>query len=72
MGMMHIKTILICMLMLFSGIGLAQQNEFETAYTSGKQFFQSGKFELAMEAFKPAMKESPRNSYAPYASFYRK
>jgi hypothetical protein len=70
MGMIQIKIIFISFLMLASGVVLAQQNEYETAYISGKQFFQSGKFELAMEAFKPALNESPRNSYGPYASFY--
>lgn len=65
-----LKTILLCLCLLMAETVLAQQNQYLAAFNNGKQLFRLSKFELAMEAFKPALEESARNAYAPYASFY--
>lgn len=46
------------------------QSGFETAFNNGKNLFNSGKYELAMQALKPAMVSASANPYEPYASFY--
>ncbi len=46
------------------------QNAQETAFNNGKALFNTGKYELAMQALKPAMEASTTNAYESYASFY--
>ena len=49
--------------------GFAQIN-YQQEYLKGKSFFNEGKYNLAMETFKPLTKEAAGNSFTEYASFY--
>ena len=66
---MGIKTLLACLL-LISSLSVFAQSSFETSFNNGKTLFNNGKYELAMQAFKPAMVASGANAYEAYASFY--
>ena len=66
---MGIKTLLACLL-LITGLSGFAQSSFESAFNNGKTLFNNGKYELAMQAFKPAMVASGANAYEAYASFY--
>lgn len=54
---------------LLSLIGNAQV-DFNKHYFNAKQLFREGKYNLAMEAFKPAMTYDKANPFAEYANFY--
>ncbi len=49
--------------------GMAQ-DIYKTAFENGKSLFNNGRYELAMEALKPAMDPGKENDYSSYASFY--
>lgn len=61
-------------LLLFVGLSLKaftqSYSAYQTAFYNGKELFKLDKFELAMEAFKPAMYVDDSNPYGPYANFY--
>ena len=59
-------------MLLFSFGILAAQDSPETQrqYLNGKELFKLGKYELAMEAFKPLTSTSKNSMYSEYASFY--
>jgi ABC-type branched-subunit amino acid transport system substrate-binding protein len=46
------------------------QNDFSTQYANAKGLFKDGKYNLAMETFKPLISYDQKNKYAEYASFY--
>ena len=57
----------VVLLIAFHG-GRAQ--DFKRQYKNSKDFFKEGKYNLAMESFKPVMVYDKNNPYAEYASFY--
>lgn len=56
-------------LVLLSIVASAQV-DFKTQYNNGRQLFREGKYNLAMETFKPLIPYDKDNAYAEYASFY--
>lgn len=56
------------LLALFSFASSAQ--DFKRQYKNARDFFQEGKYNLAMEAFKPLMVYDKNNPYTEYASFF--
>jgi hypothetical protein len=46
------------------------QIDYNKQFFSGKQFFREGKYNLAMETFKPLITYDQRNQFSSYASFY--
>lgn len=46
------------------------QGDFRQQFVSGKNLFLEGKYNLAMEAFKPVIPYDAANPYSQYASFY--
>jgi hypothetical protein len=63
------KNTLAC-LFAFTTTMLLAQVDFSKRYASGKELFQNGKYNLAMETFKPLMVYDQNNSFVEYASFY--
>jgi hypothetical protein len=63
------KNILACLFALFTSTLLAQV-DYGQRYASGKELFQKGKYNLAMETFKPLMVYDQKNAYVEYASFF--
>lgn len=58
-------------IMLSSSMGFAgSAQDFKRQYKNAKDFFNEGKYNLAMEAFKPLMVYDKNNPYTEYASFY--
>ena len=49
---------------------VSAQVSYQQQYLNAKSLFESGKNQLAMEAFKPLMKKEEGNPFAAYASFY--
>ena len=56
-------------LMFLSLCGWAQV-DYARQYQSAKDLFRQGKYNLAMETFKPLIAYDDKNQYSPYASFY--
>ena len=48
----------------------AQVVDYNKQYFAGKQLFREGKYNLAMETFKPLTVYDSRNQFSAYASFY--
>ncbi|MBY0436178.1 MAG: ABC transporter substrate-binding protein, partial [Cyclobacteriaceae bacterium] len=48
----------------------AVAQDFKRQYKNAKDFFMEGKYNLAMEAFKPLISYDKNNPYSEYASFY--
>jgi tetratricopeptide (TPR) repeat protein len=46
------------------------QVDYNKQYFNGKQLFRDGKYNLAMETFKPLLSYDAKNPFAEYASFY--
>ena len=63
------KSILI-VLALISNLALFAQIDYPKQYRNAKDFFRQGKYNLAMESFKPLIAYDQKNQYSPYASFY--
>lgn len=61
--------ITVCLLVLIQVSALAQ-TDFNKQYFNAKQFFREGKYNLAMESFKPLISYDKSNPYAQYAPFY--
>jgi len=60
---------LLCLILSGAALSLSAQ-DFKRQYSNAKGFFQEGKYNLAMEAFKPLMVYDKNNPYTEYASFY--
>lgn len=65
-----IKTLLSVIILFFSLLNAVAQTDFKQQYFNGKNLFREGKYNLAMEAFKPAIAYDNSNPFAEYASFY--
>lgn len=59
---------LTALLLLCSSEGSAQ--DFKKQYKNAKEFYQEGKYNLAMESLKPLLTYDKNNPYIEYASFY--
>src|SRR5688500_7316818 len=64
------KKIIVSALLLFVNLGLWAQLDYPKQYQNAKDFFRQGKYNLAMETFKPLIAYDQKNQYSPYASFY--
>lgn len=65
---MRIRSILVIILLICSLLAGAQDPKRQ--YKSAKDFYASGKYNLAMEMFKPLMTYDKNNPYTEYAAFY--
>jgi TolA-binding protein len=66
---MLIRIIAVASLLVFSIIANAQV-DFNRHFVNAKQLFREGKYNLAMESFKPVMAYDKSNAFAEYANFY--
>jgi hypothetical protein len=56
---------------VFSGLSLTlYAQDFKKQYKNARDFFRDGKYNLAMEAFKPLLVYDKNNPYTEYASFF--
>jgi len=61
------RILCVCLLLLaFTG----QAQDFKKLYKNARELFKDGKYNLALEAFKPLMVYDKNNPYTEYASFY--
>lgn len=63
------RSILIGCLLVIAGSVVAQ-TDYSTRYENAKELFKQGKYNLAMESFKPLIPYDQNNPYSAYASFY--
>lgn len=63
------KTFLVCLFAFTVQIAIGQA-DFSTRYNNAKALFKDGKYNLAMESFKPLVAYDQNNQYSEYASFY--
>jgi len=64
-----IRSISLLVLLICISVATMAQNT-QQEYLNGKALFQSGKYNLAMETFKPIIQRNDSKKIAPYASFY--
>ena len=64
------KVILGFLLTLGIQVSTFAQEDFTKQYANAKSLFTAGKYNLAMETFKPLIPINARNKYSEYASFY--
>lgn len=64
------KEIAVAVLLTFGFISASAQIDYAREYQNGKDLFRQGKYNLAMETFKPLIPYDQKNQYSPYASFY--
>jgi tetratricopeptide (TPR) repeat protein len=55
---------------VLSGLVVSAQIDYTRQYFNGKDLFRQGKYNLAMETFKPLLTYDARNQYKEYASFF--
>lgn len=56
--------------LVFGWISAWAQVDYSKEYQNAKELFRQGKYNLAMETFKPLIPYDQKNTYSPYASFY--
>jgi tetratricopeptide (TPR) repeat protein len=64
------KIVFICTLLTFVFQLAIAQVDYNKQYFNAKTLFREGKYNLAMESFKPLIPYDPKNNFAEYASFY--
>src|SRR5688572_21123800 len=65
------KTTTVFIALFFFGVTIASaQVDYNKQFFSAKQFFREGKYNLAMEGFKPLIPYDQNNQFSEYASFY--
>lgn len=64
-----VRSLVICFLLLLVSFTSSGQ-DFKKQYKNAKEFFNEGKYNFAMEAFKPLTVYDKNNPYVEYASFY--
>ena len=62
--------IFICSLLVFVLQSAFAQVDYNKQYFNAKTLFREGKYNLAMESFKPLIPYAPKNNFSEYASFY--
>ena len=69
--MQYIRIVFIGVLLLASfAVGAQGVDSYQRSYKNGKDLYNLGKYELAMEAFKSLTRQDAGNPYTEYASFY--
>jgi tetratricopeptide (TPR) repeat protein len=53
-----------------AGVSASAQGNYQQQYTNAKALFKEGKYNLAMESFKPLIQYDARNPFSEYASFF--
>lgn len=66
----RMKKIIAFAFSLFLMLTVSAQVNYSTQYQNAKDLFREGKYNLAMETFKPLIAYDENNPYSPYASFY--
>lgn len=66
----RMKKIIALTFCVFCSFALSAQVNYSSQYQNAKDFFRQGKYNLAMETFKPLIAYDDNNPYSPYASFY--
>lgn len=64
------KLIFIFALLAFINQSAVAQVDYNKQYFNAKTLFREGKYNLAMESFKPLIPYDPKNNFSEYASFY--
>ena len=64
------KFVLAFSLLVFLAKSIYAQVDYNKQYFNAKALFRDGKYNLAMESFKPLIPYDPKNNYSAYASFY--
>lgn len=65
-----VKKIICFVFLVFFNLPVWAQSNYPKQYQDGKDLFRQGKYNLAMETFKPLITYDQKNQYSPYASFY--
>lgn len=64
------KKFAVLVFIMFLSVCAWAQVDYPKQYQSAKDLFRQGKYNLAMETFKPLIAYDDKNQYSPYASFY--
>lgn len=64
------KKLSVFILLIFFNVVVWAQVDYPRQYQNAKDFFRQGKYNLAMESFKPLIAYDQANPYSAYASFY--
>ena len=64
------NVIFICCFLVFVSRSTFAQVDYNKQYFNAKALFREGKYNLAMESFKPLIQYDSKNNYSAYASFY--
>lgn len=64
------KVILVFWLTVGIQVSTSAQEDFTRQYLNAKSLFSAGKYNLAMESFKPLIPVAQKNQYSEYATFY--
>ena len=64
------KYFLTGLILLLSIIQVRSQNTVEQNYLQGKEMYQSGRYDFAMEILKPLTLPSNKSTFSPYAGYY--
>lgn len=64
------KKLSVFIFLVFFNLVVWAQVDYPKQYQSAKDFFRQGKYNLAMESFKPIIAYDQKNPYSAYASFY--
>lgn len=64
------KKITVFIFLVFFNLVAWAQVDYPKQYQNAKDFFRQGKYNLAMESFKPLIAYDQKNAYSAYASFY--
>lgn len=65
-----IKRFSVAVAFIFASALTHAQVDYPKQYQNAKDLFRQGKYNLAMETFKPLITYDQKNQYSPYASFY--
>ena len=65
-----IKKLAVFIFLTVMSTGAWSQVDYSKQYQNAKELFRQGKYNLAMETFKPLIAYDEKNQYSPYASFY--
>src|SRR5215207_4502887 len=64
------NVIFICCFLVLVAQSTFAQTDYNKQYFNAKALFREGKYNLAMESFKPLIPYASKNSFSEYASFY--
>ena len=64
------KFVVVFSLLVFAAQSIYGQVDFNKQYFNAKALFREGKYNLAMESFKPLISYDAKNNFSQYASFY--